>query len=244
MSRELITIRQWQELYRAGVFERNEYDERAGWDDFYDPMNSKSLRGLAKLVLGVTQPFLLDSYCVCFLEHTLSQGPMVGSAYFDQLSGERGKKSFHVSLDDPREPQKWALTTTRYNGGAPEFCCGNVRGMVNYINALGCELEHDIQPLFLEEKEAVRVYTLLQGEPLGIGIYRDGEHRFHYTSLNDDRQRNVIVAASLENAPPSFRTDRAMSVKGMYIYCPEDAEKAQNIPSKNKKRSKKKEAMR
>ena len=35
--------------------------------------------------------------------------------------------------------------------------------------------------------------------------------------------RTVLTAASLEDAPPGFVSEQAHSIKGMYVYCPEDA---------------------
>ena len=33
----------------------------------------------------------------------------------------------------------------------------------------------------------------------------------------------VIAAVSLEDAPPGFVPEQARSVRGIYVYCPEDA---------------------
>lgn len=231
---EEISVRQWQEMFQAGIFHQDglHIPEQAGWDDFYDPLSNKGLQNLSKLVMSITHPFVLDNYRVYFLHHTPGIGPMFGCAYFDLLSDERGKKSFYVALDSPHERKKWALMTRRYGDGAPEFECGDIRGMTRYINNMAHELEQDIQPAFIAEKQAVILYAAFQGEPVSLGIYREGNHRYSYTSYQDRRKRAVLAVASLEDAPPGFVAEQAESIKGMHVYCPEEAGKARSTPEK------------
>ena len=61
-----ISVRQWQELYRTGAFAQDDSDARelAGWDDFDDPLADRKVQDLAKLVMGMTHPFILDRYYV------------------------------------------------------------------------------------------------------------------------------------------------------------------------------------
>lgn len=222
---ENIPVRKWQELFQAEAFHQDSLHipRQAGWDDFYDPLNNKGLQSLSKLVMSITHPFVLDNYHVYFLHHTPAIGPMFGCVYFDLLADERSKKSFHVSLDSPHERKKWVLETGRYGDGGPEFECGDIRRMSRYINDMAHELEQDIQPAFIAEKEAVSLYAGICGEPRGLYIYREGDHRYSYTSFLDGRQRMVIAVASLEDAPAGFASEQAQVVKGMYVYCPENA---------------------
>ena len=60
-------------------------------------------------------------------------------------------------------------------------------------------------------------------KPAGIRVCREGDHRYRYTSFLDGRQRTVMAVASLEDAPAGFVSEQARSVRGIYVYCPEDA---------------------
>lgn len=143
MMPEEISVRQWQEMFRTGIFDQDDMtvQEQAGWSDFYDPLNDAGLQNLAKLVMSVTHPFILDNYHVYFMHHTPAIGPMFGCVYFDLLSDERSKKSFHVALDSPHERKKWTLTTRRHGDRGPGFECGDIRSMSRYINNMAHELE-------------------------------------------------------------------------------------------------------
>lgn len=248
MTPEEISVRQWQKMFQAGVFHQDSLHipEQAGWDDFYDPLNNKGLQNLCKLVMSITHPFILDNYHVYFLHHTPGVGPMYGCVYFDLLSMERDRKKFHVSLGSPHERQKWGLMTRRYGDGAPEFECSDICEMARYINNMASELEHGIQPAFIEEKQAVNLYAALHGEPAGLSIYREGEHCYSYTSFQDRRTRTVIAVSDLEDVPSDFDAELAEQIKGLYVFCPEDSEPAQSDPEclSPKKSSKKKEAER
>ena len=118
---------------------------------------------------------------------------------------------------------KWALVTERYGFDAPEFDCRDIREMIRYVNSIGPELQKGVIPPFIAEKDAVTAYARQRGEPEGLHIYRDGEHHYSYTSRQDRRRRTVMAVASLEDAPAGFVSEQAHAVKGMYLYCPEDA---------------------
>lgn len=238
MMPEEISVRQWQQMFQAGAFEQDDWtaQELAGWGDFYDPLNNKGLQNLAKLVMSVTHPFILDNYHVYFLHHTPGVGPMFGCAYFDFLSAELDIRNFYVSLDCPSDRKKWTLRTRRYGDIGPEFECGDIRRMTRYINNMAHELEQGIQPAFIAESQAVGLYALFRGEPLGLYIYREGEHHYSYTSFQDGRTRTVITVSDLKDAPPDFVAEQAEQIKGLYAYCPDDAGKA--LPSPRQAESK------
>ena len=145
------------------------------------------------------------------------------SVRFEPLSGNRDGKYFVIALDSPHERKKWALVTERYGFYAPEFDCRNIREMVRYVNSIGPELRQGVIPPFIAEKDAVTAYARQRGEPESLHIYREGEHHYSYTSRRDRRRRTVLAVASLEDAPASFVSEQAHSIKGMYVYCPEDA---------------------
>lgn len=220
----IISVRQWQEMYQAGIFHQDalHIPEEAGWDDVYQPLDSKGLKTLCKLTMSITHPFVLDHFHVYFTEHSLGVGPRYCCACFALLADVWSKKAFHVLLDCPTERKKWALRTRRYGAGAPEFDCGNIRSMSRYINSMAQELEQDIQPVFIAEKQAVTLYAAFQGEPVnGVSVYRDGSHQFSYTSFRDRRKRTVMAVSDLNEAPSGFVLEQAEQIKGIYVYCPD-----------------------
>ena len=225
-----LSVRQWQEKFRAGAFNaQDRYTQcEAGWYDWFcqDHALAGRLKKIGKVVMGITDPFILDNYYVWFKNNCPLSGPLYDDVRFEPLSGERDRKYFVVSLDSPHERTKWALVTERYGFDAPEFECRDIREMVKYINSIGPELQQGIKPPFIEEKDAVTAYALQRGEPAGIHIYREGDHHYSYTSRQDRRKRTVMAVASLEDAPLGFAAEQAESIKGMHVYCPEEAGKA------------------
>ena len=125
----------------------------------YTHLLAGRLKKISSVVLGITDPFILDNYYVWFKNNCPLDGPLYDDVRFEPLTGERDGKYFVVSLDSPHERMKWALVTERYGYDAPEFECGNVRDMVKYINAIAPELAQGIQPRFVLEKAAVGEYV-------------------------------------------------------------------------------------
>ena len=239
-----LSVRQWQEQFRAGAFSlQDRYTQcRAGWYDWFcqDHALAGRLKKIGRVVMGITDPFILDNYYVWFKNNCPLSGPLYDDVRFEPLSGERGGKYFVISLDSPHERMKWALVTERYGFDAPEFDCRDIREMIRYVNSIGPELRQGIIPPFVAEKDAVTAYARRRGEPEGIHIYRDGEHQYSYTSRQDRRKRTVLAVASLEDAPADFVSDQAHSISGMYVCCPEDAGSPlptqQHPPKKSQKR--------
>ena len=133
-----LSVRQWQEQFRAGAFERSDYATqcRAGWYDWFcqDHALAGRLKKIGRVVMGITDPFILDNYYVWFKNNCPLNGPLYDDVRFEPLSGNRDGKYFVISLDSPHERMKWALVTERYGFDAPEFDCRDVREMVKYIN--------------------------------------------------------------------------------------------------------------
>ena len=235
MSNE-ISVRQWQEKFRAGAFNlQDRYTQcEAGWYDWFcqDHALAGRLKKIGRVVMGITDPFILDNYYVWFKNNCPMKGPLYDDVRFEPLSGERDGKYFVVALDSPHERMKWALVTERYGFDAPEFECGNIRDMVRYINGIGPRLQKGFQPPFIAEKDAVTAYARLRGEPEGIHIYREGNHHYSYISRQDRNRRTVMAVASLEDAPADFVSEQAHNVRGMHVYCPEDAGKPLPDPEK------------
>ncbi len=142
--RENISVRQWQTMYRMGTFsdKNRSVQIEAGWYDWFCQVESLAgrLKQIAPVVMGITDPFILDNFYVWFKNNCPLNGPLYDDARFEPLSGERGGNYFLVIKDSPHEKSKWTLYTERYGFQEPEFQCGNVREMIRYLNQLGLEL--------------------------------------------------------------------------------------------------------
>ena len=148
--RENISVRQWQSLYRMGAFKDKDraIQIEAGWYDWFcrDEGLAGRLKQIAPVVMGITDPFILDNFYVWFKNNCPLDGPLYDDVRFEPLSGERGGKYFLVIKDSPHEKSKWTMYTERYGFQEPEFQCGNVRQMVERLNRLGPELEGKAMP--------------------------------------------------------------------------------------------------
>ena len=217
-----MSVRQWQERFRAGDFSNRDRAVQceAGWYDWFcrDEALAGHLKRISKVVLGINAPFILDNYYVWFKNNCPMAGPLYDDVRFEPLSGERGGKHFVVSLDCPHELAKWVLYTERYGYDAPEFCSGNVRNMVQYINSMAAELEQGIQPAFILEKQAVSDYALRHEGTCGIPVYRNGEHEFSYISRKDRQLRKVTVSGGLEALPPGYEAGQAEQHGDLYVF--------------------------
>ena len=145
-----ISVREWQKLFRAGEFSDKDSATQicAGWYDWFcsDDALAGRLKQIGKVVMGITEPFILDNYYVWFKNNCPVCGPLYDDVRFEPLVGERDGKYFVVSKDSPHEKQKWALYTERHGFDQSEYECGNVREMVKYINGLGRELAQTEEP--------------------------------------------------------------------------------------------------
>lgn len=234
--RNEISVRQWQERFRAGAFSARDTATQcaAGWYDWFcqDEALAGRLKKIAPVVMGITAPFILDNYYVWFKNNCPCSGPLYDDVRFEPLSGERNGKYFVVSLDSPHERMKWALTTERFGFDTPEFECRNVRDMVKYINGLGPQLEQAVLPAFIPEKKAVEAYLQGYGEPEGTPVYLEGAHRYIYTSRRDRRLHIVMASADLKDVPSGFDSKRTQSINGIHVYCPDHGEQALSDPTR------------
>ena len=217
-----ISVRQWQERYRAGDFSSRDRAVQceAGWYDWFcrDEALAGRLKKISGAVLGITDPFILDNYYVWFKNNCPLNGPLYDDARFEPLSGERDGKHFVITLDSPHEQMKWVLYTERYGYDAPEFGCGNVRDMIKYINTIAPELAQGIQPSFVREKEAVQEYVRQHEGKDAYCVRRDGEHRFLYLSSCDWKYRTVAVSAAREDIPRGFDAGQTEEHAGFYVF--------------------------
>ena len=232
-----MSVRQWQERFRAGDFNSRELavQREAGWYDWFcrDDALAGRLKKLSKVVLGIKAPFILDNYYVWLKNNCPIAGPLYDDVRFEPLSRERDGKYFVVSLDCPHEFVKWVLYTQRYGYDAPEFCSGNVRDVVRYINSMAAELEHGIQPAFIREKHAVGDYIFRHEGERSVPVYRDGEHEFSYISRKDQQLRKVTVSDSLDALPPGYGMEQVEQHGELYVFGGEPP-----IPEKSPVRSK------
>lgn len=243
MSAGEITVRQWQELYRAGAFEEDNSDTRelAGWDSFGDPLNDRRLKNLCALALGITHPFVLDNYRVFFSEGQPNVGPKYGSVCFYPLSRERFRCLFSISLNYPHARERWALYTRRYGEGEAEFECGHIRRMIGYIHTMAGELEQGVQPAFWPEMTAARQFVFERFPDCGYAVLRrEGAHSYSTWRRDTDRRIILHVARRPEDAPPGFQARDAAPMCGLYVFSREDAEKAVDVPEKKQKNTCKK----
>lgn len=220
--REEISVRQWQEKFRAGAFDRKDiYTQcEAGWYDWFcrDEALANRLKKIAKVVMGITSPFILDNYYVWFKNNALTTGQMYDDVRFEPLSGKRDGKYFLITLDHPCQSGKWALTTERYSFGTPEFVCSNVREMLRYVDKLGTELGKEVPgPLILEEK-AVAEYIASQPDlQHATYLHRISEHTYSVFMPKENRKEFIHAALNPDTAPVGFQKDQAVQVNGIYV---------------------------
>lgn len=251
MSHNELSVRQWQERYQAGAFDSKDMDiqHQAGWWDWschFDALAGR-LKRIAPVVTGITEPLILDNYSIWFANVLCTdRNASYDHVQFEPLDKEHSGWRFRISYGDPNEPEKWTLYTERFGFNAPEFGCAHVREMVKYVSVMACELEKGIRPPFLEEKAAAVDYIL--GRDVlypSRALRREGEHSYSFLDRDDGRRKTVHVARSMENVPPDFDVSRALVIQGLYVYCPEDTEKAPPAPQKAANKShKRKEAER
>lgn len=113
MSEEHISVRQWQERFQAGAYENKDLKVQcaAGWYDWFcrDEALARRLKKISKVVMGITDPYILDNYYVWFMDNCPVVGGLYDEARFEPLSGNRDGKYFVVSLDSPYESRRWTL---------------------------------------------------------------------------------------------------------------------------------------
>ncbi len=248
MNPDEITVRRWQELYRTGAFDGKDtaVQCKAGWWNWHcrDDALAGRLKLIAPVVLGVKAPFILDNYYVWFMNEIGRDKLVFDSARFQPLDSKSGGNNyFKVDFRSPNEPDRWTLYTQRFGLHAPEFGCGHVHDMTEYIANMAHELEQGARPPFLDEKAAAVEYILFRDTVLpSRALRREGEHSYSFLDRNDGRRKTVHVAASLEDAPPGFQAEGAVQISGFYVSCPEDVQNAVEITPISKKNSHKKKS--
>ena len=78
--REMLSVRQWQDLFRNRVFQdrSRETQIRAGWYDWFcaDSALAGRLKEIGRVVMGITEPAILDNYYVWFKNNCPLDGPL------------------------------------------------------------------------------------------------------------------------------------------------------------------------
>ena len=162
MQENRISIREWQKRDKAGEFSSKARSVQCevGWYDWFcrDEALAGRLKKLAPVIMGITEPFILDNYYLWLKNNCPMVGPLYDDVRFEPLEGERDGKYFLVALNSPHESQKWSLITERFGFDKPEYECDDVRNMVKWINRLGCELRDGITPDFVTERQKGKLY--------------------------------------------------------------------------------------
>ena len=167
MSSDEITVRQWQENYRTGAYRSKDVDIQRGagwwnWNCRNDALAGR-LRLIAPVIMKLNEPFVLNHYCVWFVNEGKWREAIYDSVRFEPLDGGPDDvKFFKVDFRNPKEPDKWTLYTKRFGLHSQEFGCGHVDEMVTYIVGLARELEQGVRPPFLDEKAAAVKYIMFR----------------------------------------------------------------------------------
>lgn len=245
---DAIPVRQWQAKYQAGAFKDKDIDtqQAAGWWNWscrFDALAGR-LKQIAPVVMGITEPFILDHYFVWFKNETGRDKLVYDSIRFQPLNGEAdGLECFKVDHRRPDEEDKWTLYTDRFGFHAAEFGCGHVRDMVQYITAMAQDMQQGVRPAFLDERAAAVEYVLRRDTSRpSRPLRREGEHSYSFRDQVDGRRKTVHVASRLEDAPPGFQTEGAVQINGLYVFCPDNANKMPDVPAKRKNHSKRKKS--
>ena len=139
-----LSVRQWQEKFQAGDFDSPDFTVQceAGWYDWFcdDDELADRLKEIGEVVMGISDPFILDNYYVWFKNNCPLDGPLYDDVRFEPLSEERDGRYFVVLLDSPHETSRYTLYTERHGFDQPEFECEKIGQMTGYINNMAHEL--------------------------------------------------------------------------------------------------------
>ena len=91
--KEEISVRQWQKQFKAGFYDSPDIHTQcgAGWYDWFcqDRALAGRLKKIAKVVMGVTNPFILDHYYIWFKNTWNVTSPEIQAA---RATAQKSKK--------------------------------------------------------------------------------------------------------------------------------------------------------
>ena len=144
-----ISIREWQSQYRAGAYSGKDRITQiaAGWYDWTcrDEALAGRLKRFSALLSGITEPYILDNFCLRLRNIYPPVGPRYDVVEFTALAG--GTVIFRVLRNCPLERKRWTLYSERVGDKTPEFSCESTVRMAAYINRLGRELANHPTPV-------------------------------------------------------------------------------------------------
>ena len=136
---ERLSLRQWKENFINGDYDSKSEDVqcKAGWFDWFCKdyrLQSKTAK-FGKIIVRITNDFLLDNYYVWFKNNCPTAGPLYDDIGFEPLDEElRDKLYFVITCDDKREKSKYALFTAR-SGYKDEGGFNTIAELVNFLNS-------------------------------------------------------------------------------------------------------------
>ena len=135
--------------YNNGEFDSPDLNtqHRAGWHGVVDNPYylAEKLKKLARIVMGIKDPFILDHYNVQFNVACHLTGVFNGEIYFDPLKVEQGDSRFSIMVDSPHEDKMYALYTERGGIYEPELSCKDRQVLITYLNAIGPQLAEQME---------------------------------------------------------------------------------------------------
>ena len=131
-----MSVRTWQERFRAGDFSSRDRAVQceAGWYDWFcrDDALAGRLKKISGVVLGITDPFILDNYYVWFKNNCPLSGPLYDDFRIADI--ETNNNLIVVQIDCFRNDSKYTAYERLDGFEKPVFETKSSRELVNWLN--------------------------------------------------------------------------------------------------------------